>query len=322
MLFRILVAAATLTLTGTHAFVPITLRSASPTSLRAICSASPTALRAMDDAASRREFSTIAASALVGMTLQPLPAFAANQKGCLPGTNPASGYTVGVFEHATPNFKKWHKVIDGFGKDFPFSVIPPECKAIREVFVKTKTPEGGDSIMAFLVFENSGLKAVTDFFDEKKSPIITQGRKEGWITGKWHANYYTPSHFRGKEIGPPPPLKKGNGVIYGGHGYAGKFQEWADLFGAPDFDKFHNSFNIFASAGGPSIGKISNDVTEKSGIGVLHFTDSFADAKRFEAEFSKLWPTLDKKKFTDLYRLTVGEVMYASDDFIKAGIKV
>ena len=66
-------------------------------------------------------------------------------------------------------------------------------------FVKTSI-DGGDSVLAFLVFENSGLKAVTDFFDEKKSPIIKNGREEGWITGKWHANYYTPSLFRGKEV--------------------------------------------------------------------------------------------------------------------------
>lgn len=138
---------------------------------------------------------------------------------------------------------------------------------------------------------------------------------KGWITGKWHANYYTPALFRGKELGPPPALKRGNGVIYGGHGYGGKFEEWAGAFGSPEFDAFHNSMNIFASAGGPSIGKISDDVTGKSGIGVIHFTDSFKDAKRFEEEFTKLWPTLDKKKFKDPYRLVVGEVMYASDDF-------
>jgi len=127
--------------------------------------------------AGRREFSAAAASALVGMSLAPLPSFAASKiKGCLPGTNPTSGYTVGVFEHCTPNFKDWHKQLDGFGKDL-LSVYPPECKVVREGFVKTSL-EGGDGVLAFLVFENSGLKAVTNFFDEKTSPIIAQGRKE------------------------------------------------------------------------------------------------------------------------------------------------
>ena len=54
--------------------------------------------------------------------------------------------------------------------------------------------------------------------------------------------------------------------------------------------------NIFASAAGPSNGKSSNDITDKSGVGVIHFTDTFKDAKRFESEFAKLWPTLDRKK--------------------------
>jgi hypothetical protein len=41
-----------------------------------------------------------------------------------------------------------------------------------------------------LVFETSGLKAVKKFFDNGKSPIFEQGRKDGWLTGKWRENYF------------------------------------------------------------------------------------------------------------------------------------
>lgn len=119
MLLRLL--ALTLAITGANAYVaPACLTTKKVT---ALCATSD-----------RREFSACAASALVGISLTPLPAFAAKKGagGCLAGTNPASGYTVGVFEHSTPDFKKWHKVLDGFGKDL-LSVYPPECKVIREV---------------------------------------------------------------------------------------------------------------------------------------------------------------------------------------------
>ena len=41
-----------------------------------------------------------------------------------------------------------------------------------------------------MVFETSGLKAVKKFFDNGKSPIFEQGRKDGWLTGKWRENYF------------------------------------------------------------------------------------------------------------------------------------
>ena len=41
------------------------------------------------------------------------------------------------------------------------SAYPPECKVVDEFFIKSKSTETGkDAVLAGLVFETSGLKAV------------------------------------------------------------------------------------------------------------------------------------------------------------------
>ena len=131
-------------------------------------------------------------------------------------------------EHDTPSFKAWHKVLEGFGDDL-LSAYPPECKVVDEFFIKSRSTETGkDAVLAGLVFETSGLKAVKKFFDNGKSPIFQQGRKDGWLTGKWRENYFASaaasesrhpliltrrcSDFRGPTPGPPPQFQKGWGI--------------------------------------------------------------------------------------------------------------
>jgi len=162
-----------------------------------------------------------------------VPEAIAKKPLCLPGTNSAKalggpGYTIGILEHDTPSFKAWHKVLEGFGDDL-LSAYPPECKVIDEFFIKSKSTETGkDGVLAGLVFETSGLKAVKKFFDNGKSPIFEQGRKDGWLTGKWRENYFASaaasesrhrslttrrcSDFRGPTPGPPPQFQKGWGI--------------------------------------------------------------------------------------------------------------
>jgi len=114
---------------------------------------------------------------------------------CLPGTNSAKalggpGYTIGILEHDTPSFAKWHKVLEGFGSDL-LSGYPSECKIIDQFFIKSRSTETGkDAVLSGLVFETSGLKAVKKFFDNGKAPNFEQGRKDGWLTGKWRENYF------------------------------------------------------------------------------------------------------------------------------------
>ena len=147
-----------------------------------------------------------------------VPEAIAKKPLCLPGTHSAKalggpGYTIGILEHDTPSFKAWHKVIEGIGSDL-LSVYPPECKVVDEFFIKTTAgkPNGQDAVLAGLVFETSGLKAVKKFFDNGKSPIFEQGRKDGWLTGKWRENYFACSDFRGRTPGPPPQFQKGWGI--------------------------------------------------------------------------------------------------------------
>ena len=35
----------------------------------------------------------------------------------------------------------------------------------------------------------------------------------------------------------------------------------------------------------------------KEGVGVIHVTDTFKNAKKFEQEIGRLWDTLDRKAF-------------------------
>ena len=55
----------------------------------------------------------------------------------------------------------------------------------------------------------------------------------------------------------------------------------------------------------------------KEGVGVIHVTDTFKNAKRFEQEIGRLWDTLDRKAFPGKPYLRMGEVVFSSDDFIK-----
>ena len=85
-----------------------------------------------------------------------VPEALAKKPLCMPGTNPAKalggpGYTIGILEHDTPSFAKWHKVLEGFGSDL-LSAYPPECKVIDEFFIKSKSTEtGNDAVLAGLV---------------------------------------------------------------------------------------------------------------------------------------------------------------------------
>ena len=91
--------------------------------------------------------------------------------------------------------------------------------------------------------------------------------------------------------GPPPPLKKGMGVIYGGHGLGRgtDFDKFAAAFTSAEADAFHDGCGIFASVAGPNLGGDSTDVKSRPGVGVLHFTKSYADAKKFLDSFDPLW---------------------------------
>ena len=216
-------------------------------------------------------------------------------------------------------------------------MYPPEAKVIREFFVKTTAVEGGDGVLAGLVFADAGLPAVQKLCGEK-GPFATQGREEGWVTGKWRGNYYKGDLFRGAAKGPPPALKKGQGVVYGTHGLGIKYEEWRDLFGSADIDAFHESCGITASSAGPLIGKASSDMKAKNGeragailrnsaqlfspasrvpgVGVVHFTKDFKGAQKFEADIGGLWGTLDRKAYPNPLYVRTGEVIYSSDDFL------
>merc|ERR1712072_635024 len=151
------------------------------------------------------------------------------------------------------------------------------------------TETGKDAVLAGLVFETSGLKAVKKFFDNGKSPIFQQGRKDGWLTGKWRENYFACSDFRGPVPGPPPQFQKGWGISFGAHGLGVPYKDWLKAFGSPE-------------------------------IGVLHVHKSFKDTQKFDAAFQGVKAQITKDGiYKEPSRFVYGEVMNTSDDFIKAG---
>ena len=242
---------------------------------------------------------------------------------CLPGTNSAKalggpGYTIGILEHDTPSFAKWHKVLEGFGSDL-LSGYPSECKIIDQFFIKSRSTETGkDAVLSGIVFETSGLKAVKKFYDNGRAPNFEQGRKDGWLTGKWRENYFACSDFRGPTPGPPPIFQKGWGISFGAHGLGVSYKDWLKAFGSPEIDALHESLNIQYSVCGPVNGKVSTDLD--GGVGVLHVHKSFKDTQKFDAAFQGVKAQITKDGiYKEPSRFVYGEVMNTSDDFIKAG---
>ena len=168
------------------------------------------------------------------------------------------------------------------------------------------------------VFETSGLKAVKKFLGEGKNEIFQQGRKDGWLTGKWRENYFACSDFRGPVPGPPPHFQKGWGISFGAHGLGVPYKDWLKAFGSPEIDALHESLNIQYSVCGPVNGKVSTDLD--GGVGVLHVHKSYKDALRFDATFQDI---KEKVKADGILkepsRFVYGEVMNTSDDFILKG---
>ncbi len=266
----------------------------------------------------RRGALSTSAAAGLSVALGPLPASAK-----ITGSNPAApGYSIAVLEHGCTSYKAWEKNLrDNFMVDGALP-LPPDMEIIRCIFGKTKPTAGEpakEGVMCTLVFKDSGLKAVQAFYDQgpKRQPVWDEGRDKGWLIEPFHANYYQPRLFRGAEPGPPKPLKKGMGMIYGGHGIPGKFGAWAEGFTSPGVDDFHDSLNIVASVAGPSLGKISTDVTSRKGIGAWHATKTYKDALKFLDAFQPL--ASDLKKSGDIIEPIRVQAAEVTLDFLYPG---
>jgi len=277
---------------------------------------------ALDD---RRSVLVGGAAGLAGLWLPQ----AATAKDVVKANPAPAGVTVGIFEHGTPSYTKWRKVLDGFIDPETGQVaLPPDQKTIRIIYAKVPKGENAEEgVLACQVFLDDGLPGVQKFFNQDKAKggpggdgePWKGGRAAGWLVDPWHANYYQPRLFRGVKDGPPPPLKKGMGIIYGGHGLSNgqTFDSWTAGFTSKEADEFHASCGIFASVAGPSLAKVSTDVKNKVGVGVVHFTKSAKDTQKFLDTFDPLWQGALKDKIVEgPLRLSVGEVM---EDFIYPG---
>lgn len=204
---------------------------------------------AMSDDISRRR---ILLGGTAGLLLPTGPVLAKSSK--VTGSNPAApGVTVGVYEHGTPSYSEWRKVLDAFIDPKTGQVaLPPDQKTIRIIYGKVaKGEKSKEGVMALQVFLDGGLTGVRKFYNQDQKTggpggdgqPWAGGRDAGWLVDPWHANYFQPRLFRGLKEGPPPPLKKGMGIIYGGHGLgAGQtFDSWAAGFTSAGADDFHDS---------------------------------------------------------------------------------
>ena len=120
---------------------------------------------------------------------------------------------------------------------------------IREFFVKTTAVEGGDGVLAGLVFADFRAARRPEAV-RREGPVRDAGPRGG--LGHRHVARQLlqgrPLPRRGRPPFAPPALKKGQGVVYGTHGLGIKYEEWRDLFGSADIDAFHESCGITASS--------------------------------------------------------------------------
>ena len=234
-------------------------------------------LRARLDQPSRRDLSTGAAAG-VGLGLGPLPAAAKGSKAlCLPGYNLAEagtdGFTVGL-EHATPDWNKWHDILKGFGPDL-LSVYPPEAGVIREFFVKTTAVEGGDGVLAGLVFADRGCPPSRS--SAARRPVRDAGPR-GLGHRQVARNYYKGDSSAAPPG--PPPAPEGQGVVYGTRGLGIKYG------GGLRLGRHRRSTSRAASPrrrrAADRQGELGHEGEE--GVGVVHFTKTFKGAQKFEAD--------------------------------------
>lgn len=228
---------------------------------------------------SRRSFATIPAG-LVAAGAMPKVASAK-----ITGSTPADGsYAVAVVSHGTTDYSSWRKIFQNF-LDLPADQQPTVLsKSIRIIVCRTPMPDKSDGVCVLSVFPTQYAKEVYTFFDDKKNPVFVEGRKEGWLTGTLNKDVYIPQLFRGAKPGPPQPLAKGAGFVFGTHDSKISFDEWAKIFTSPEADDFHDSVGVIASVAGYAA-KGASMHSKNSGPAAVHFTKDAAGAQAFAASF-------------------------------------
>lgn len=234
--------------------------------------------KAMD--VSRRSFAAIPAGILAAGAMPKI----ASAK--ITGFTPADGsYAVVVTSHGTPDFGEWRKVFQNF-LDLPVDQQPAVLsKSIRIIVGRAPVPGQSDNVCVMSVIPTEYAKEVYAFFDDKKNPVFIEGRKEGWLTGTFNRDIFVPQLFRGAKPGPPQPLAKGAGFVFGTHDSKISFGDWSKLFTAPEADDFHDSIGVIASVAGPEI-KGASMHSKNGGPGVVHFTKDASGAQAFVSGFN------------------------------------
>ena len=119
---------------------------------------------ALDD---RRSVLVGGAAGLAGLWLPQ----AATAKDVVKANPAPAGVTVGIFEHGTPSYTKWRKVLDGFIDPETGQVaLPPDQKTIRIIYAKVPKGENAEEgVLACQVFLDDGLPGVQKFFNQDKA---------------------------------------------------------------------------------------------------------------------------------------------------------
>lgn len=185
--------------------------------------------------------------------------------------------------HSTPDAKQWYNdVFLPASTSVASGEVDPDLASTFRFVVGKEV--GGDGIFVTAVFpDGPAMKAWEKFYDEKKNPILQEGRKAGWLTGDFGYYLTAGKFFRGAKPGPPPP-NKGGGIGLYDFELGIPFDAWQGAFTAPEADKLHDKNGIINSVAGLTLGAGGTGIP-KTGVSVWHVHKTAKQADLFCKKF-------------------------------------
>ena len=226
-------------------------------------------------------------------------------------------YVISVVSHDTPSYTKWHQTVVEPNLVNGKLPMPEDWKVRRMVLAKSKKEDGTDVVHVITVFPKEGLQAANRFYDPERE-FWEAGLQQGWLQGPLHHNYFNSDFFLSTiKEGPPSVLSKGSGIVFGTHPIGTSFAKWEAAFESPISQVFLESHGVSHATAGPVIPNMSTESQDKSGIGILDFFHTYADALAFVPKLKgENWAGLTVAQDPETFKPPLYyEVAQVTDDF-------
>lgn len=178
--------------------------------------------------------------------------------------SPADQCIVCVASHGTSNFESWLQDV------YLAQPAPPGMTGCFRGIACRGLAEGEAITISF--FPPAELSRVRSYYDVALNPLWVEGDRAGWMSGPLHINMFVPSLYRGVVAGPPGPIERGAGLLFGAHGLTIGYEMWASYFTSANSDVEHEKLGVTASIAGRLLPGGSDAVPP--GPGVLHLHES------------------------------------------------